>query len=286
MVDLPKVADWIRRAMRFIDLVEADALDYEDTGLTKDAGQLTDDGYALFGLSVDDERTCLAALEHRALASPAGCTEDRTRPLEGVEPDELTESALLDRAKAMMKHYGWKPGDRPGLHSVMQLMVKFGMELSRKPETARCGHPDCGCDFDAVCDAALSPSPARLVEAAQAVLDGACRPGARMVFGSDEDCWENYEEVPQSALEALQAALSPSPEAQPEPVDAGYAAALVYRLWGQIYDQRPAGDPKDTLRQIMAALKASPPGSLLSVRVGGGEEKEGSARTAPLGGAA
>lgn len=50
----------------------------------------------------------------------------------------------------------------------------------------------------------------------------------------------------------ISAFSTPSPEAGREDVK-----ALDYKMWGQIHDQRPAGDPKDTLREIIAAL--SPP---------------------------
>lgn len=77
--------------------------------------------------------------------------ENERRP-----PDEMTEDALTTRAKAMLAHKGWAPGDRPSLYSTMRLMVDFGLELTRAPETARCAHPACGCDVDAVCNAALA----------------------------------------------------------------------------------------------------------------------------------
>ncbi len=66
---LKPIADWIRHAMRFIDLCEADVLDYLDRDLTPDAERLTKEGYALFG-EMSDER-CLADLEHLSLALTA-----------------------------------------------------------------------------------------------------------------------------------------------------------------------------------------------------------------------
>lgn len=89
----------------------------------------------------------LAALAHFSRIQG----ENERRP-----PDEMTEDALTTRAKAMLAHKGWAPGDRPSLYSTMRLMVDFGLELTRTPETTRCGHPACGCDVDAVCNAALA----------------------------------------------------------------------------------------------------------------------------------
>lgn len=62
------LADWVRSAMRFIDLTEADCLDYSDQGMADDAARLTNSGYALFGLSMDATDTSLARLEGRSLA--------------------------------------------------------------------------------------------------------------------------------------------------------------------------------------------------------------------------
>lgn len=48
-------------------------------------------------------------------------------------------------------------------------------------------------------------------QAARAILDGAGRPGSRMCLNcgpNGEDTWNDYKEVPQSALDALAAALA------------------------------------------------------------------------------
>lgn len=63
-----RAADWVRRAMRFIDLCEADVLDYADNGMAVDAEGLTRDGYQLFGIDIDHTDTSLADIEHAKLA--------------------------------------------------------------------------------------------------------------------------------------------------------------------------------------------------------------------------
>ena len=73
-----------------------------------------------------------------------------------IPADEMTESALKNRAIALLKLKGWKAGDRIHMHGVIGLMTEFGMDVTNRPEEDRCGHPDCGCDFDQVCDAALA----------------------------------------------------------------------------------------------------------------------------------
>ncbi|MGX5806225.1 hypothetical protein ACWGS9_34410 [Bradyrhizobium sp. Arg314] len=63
----PALADWVRQAMRFIDLCDADSAGYDE--LHEDARQLTVAGYALFGADViSDGNWCLADLEGRQLA--------------------------------------------------------------------------------------------------------------------------------------------------------------------------------------------------------------------------
>ncbi len=62
-----RLSDWIRSAMRFVDLCDADVDGYDD--LHEDAEQLTADGYALFGVT-DIDNACLADLEYAALRHP------------------------------------------------------------------------------------------------------------------------------------------------------------------------------------------------------------------------
>lgn len=89
--------------------------------------------------------------------SRASCRIDEAQPQAPLrEPDEITEDALLTRAKALIVKNGWRPGDQFSAHSVSRLLVAFGLDLTRNPEKARCAYPACGCDFDAVCDAALA----------------------------------------------------------------------------------------------------------------------------------
>jgi hypothetical protein len=71
--------DWIKRAMRFIDLCDADAGDYQDQGLHDDAERLTCDGFALFGMGTD---ACLADLKSHLLPVPSA-DDDRVRIADG-----------------------------------------------------------------------------------------------------------------------------------------------------------------------------------------------------------
>ena len=50
------------------------------------------------------------------------------------------------------------------------------------------------------------------------------------------------------------AALAAQPAA---PV--GEPVAMLEKLWSQIWDKRPPGDPKDTYRELRALLAAPPP---------------------------
>lgn len=63
---------WIKRALRFIDLCDADAADYQDREMHEDAADLTREGFALFDMGDD---ACIADLKHaslRAQPRPAG----------------------------------------------------------------------------------------------------------------------------------------------------------------------------------------------------------------------
>lgn len=71
-------------------------------------------------------------------------------------PDEITEDEIRGRAKSLVLRKGWKPGDKLSAHSVVELMTALGLDLARKPAAGRCAYPECGCDFDAVCEAALT----------------------------------------------------------------------------------------------------------------------------------
>lgn len=62
---LGQVEAWMKDAMRFIDLCEADVADYSDNGLFEDAERLLERGFALFG---GDENSSLATIEHAHLA--------------------------------------------------------------------------------------------------------------------------------------------------------------------------------------------------------------------------
>lgn len=67
--------------------------------------------------------------------------------------DELTEDAIRSKAKALLKHMGWRAKDKPGWHSVIELMTRFGLECRKVAD--RCAYPACGCDRDAVCAVAV-----------------------------------------------------------------------------------------------------------------------------------
>jgi len=63
----PALADWVRRAMRFIDLCDADVAGYDE--MHDDAADLTAAGYKLFGIDIyENDDACLADLEHRPLS--------------------------------------------------------------------------------------------------------------------------------------------------------------------------------------------------------------------------
>jgi hypothetical protein len=104
------------------------------------------------------------------------------------EPDDLTEDELRGRAKSMFLKNGWKTGDRLSVHSVVELMTAFGMDVQKSPAPT-CGHPDCGCDFDAICNSALpkaTPVTEGMVETAEPVTLAECPIGLFMY--RDELC--------------------------------------------------------------------------------------------------
>lgn len=61
------LTEWVRKAMRFVDLCDADAAGYDD--LHENAERLTIDGYSLFGAMVEFDQWSLADLEHRQLTA-------------------------------------------------------------------------------------------------------------------------------------------------------------------------------------------------------------------------
>lgn len=89
-----------------------------------------------------------ADYEQRTLAALA--TAEKAGP-----PDELTRENIRTRAAKMLTAKGWTPGSNISLHSAMELLTAFGMDLARKPETDRCNYPECGCDVDEVCNEGL-----------------------------------------------------------------------------------------------------------------------------------
>lgn len=74
MVGAPaKAGAWIKRALRFIDLCDADAADYQDREMHEDAADLTREGFALFDMGED---ACIADLKHVALRAQPQAREE------------------------------------------------------------------------------------------------------------------------------------------------------------------------------------------------------------------
>lgn len=69
------------------------------------------------------------------------------------EVHELGREDLMRRAKRLLVNKGWKPGDQMSAHSATGLMVELAIDAVRNPPD-RCAYPECGCDFDAVCNEA------------------------------------------------------------------------------------------------------------------------------------
>jgi hypothetical protein len=85
--------------------------------------------------------------------APAGAVK-AAAPSE--EPDEVTEDEIRSRAKDIIRRNGWlEQKAPPQLHSIIELMVSLGIDVL-KNRPASCGYPGCGCDFDAVCNAAFA----------------------------------------------------------------------------------------------------------------------------------
>lgn len=61
------LTDWVRAAMRFIDLCDADPADYADRELHEDAEQLILNGFRLFFGPTDADQKSLADLEYQTL---------------------------------------------------------------------------------------------------------------------------------------------------------------------------------------------------------------------------
>lgn len=63
------IARWMREAMRFIDLCDADPCGFVDAdpGLHEVAEELTLSGYRLFGIDPESEQASIAGLEHADL---------------------------------------------------------------------------------------------------------------------------------------------------------------------------------------------------------------------------
>lgn len=70
---LAKAGAWIKRALRFIDLCDADAADYQDREMHEDAADLTREGFALFDMGED---ACIADLKHAALRAQPQAREE------------------------------------------------------------------------------------------------------------------------------------------------------------------------------------------------------------------
>lgn len=68
-----EAGEWIKRAMRFIDLCDADAADYQDREMHEDAADLIREGFALFDM---DDETSIADLRHAALRAQPQAREE------------------------------------------------------------------------------------------------------------------------------------------------------------------------------------------------------------------
>ena len=83
---------------------------------------------------------------------------------------ELSRDDLQRRAQALLVLKGWKPGDTISLHGAIGLMVDLAADAVTNP-LDRCAHPECGCDFDAVCNDALTPAPTEAGGVGEAAVD-------------------------------------------------------------------------------------------------------------------
>jgi hypothetical protein len=72
--------------------------------------------------------------------------------------DDLTRNELHGRAVRALREAGWVASDKLSLHSVIETMIAFGITVMQDTPVS-CGWPDCGCDADAVCNAALLAPP-------------------------------------------------------------------------------------------------------------------------------
>lgn len=103
-----RLTDWVRRAMRFIDLCDADAGGYDE--LHEDAEQLTVEGYSRFGLDPDDPGTCIAALEYRNLAALSPPPDSRgdvaLREAISFDPPASFSLRLVQAVSAMFAEHG------------------------------------------------------------------------------------------------------------------------------------------------------------------------------------
>jgi hypothetical protein len=130
------LAKWVREAMRFIDLCDADAGGYDD--LHSHAERLTVEGYFLFGADAVFDKWCLADLEHRSLtafldrdpapAEPTSLDQHLARRLakassiirrwveqESVMTDPDCANPILREAERFLADKGLAPADPVGL---------------------------------------------------------------------------------------------------------------------------------------------------------------------------
>jgi len=88
----------------------------------------------------------ISALRLRATTAEAALVKART----ALEPwDELARDQARAMAVKMLEAKGWKPGDNFSITAMLALMVDFASKAHLV--TDRCGHPDCGCDWDGGC---------------------------------------------------------------------------------------------------------------------------------------
>lgn len=65
--------------------------------------------------------------------------------------DPLVQDELRHRAAKAIRHFGWKLGDRFNLTAMLGLMQHAATDAIKNPPFP-CAYPECGCDYDAVCD--------------------------------------------------------------------------------------------------------------------------------------
>jgi hypothetical protein len=115
-------------------------------------------------------------------------------PVQGKEAlGDLARDDIRRRAKALLVRNGWKPGDTPSTHSIIELMTAIGLDVATNP-VDRCAYPECGCDHDATCAEAFPV-------AVETALASPVQEGWRDISTAPHDRWiivyaEPYDDLP------------------------------------------------------------------------------------------